>query len=87
MQNSDACSECLRRSWLLSLLGPYLEKVPTKLTAQSSPGLLGLGDTELVEAIAPKVAEQLLGRIAALDESWFAEALDELAPAETKDRV
>lgn len=77
MQISDACPECLRRSWLLSLLGPYLEKATIGSAALTSPGPLSLGNEELVEALAPQAAEQLLGRIAALDEAWFVETLDD----------
>jgi DNA processing protein len=77
MEISDACPECLRRSWLLSLLGPHLEKATIGSAALTSPGLLSLGNEELVETVAPHAAEQLLGRIAALDEAWFVQTLDD----------
>lgn len=77
MPNPSACPECLRRSWLLSLLGPYLERVTIGYASLGAPELLGLDNDELAEAVAPKVAEQILGRISALEEAWFSEALED----------
>jgi DNA processing protein len=57
------------------LLGPYLEKGTSGLLGRSSPELLCLGSEELAEAVAPKVSEQMLGRVSALDEAWFSETL------------
>jgi DNA processing protein len=73
-----ACPECLRRSWLLSLLGPYVEKVATGSPGSRSPELLRLSNEDLVEVAAPRVATQLLGRVEALPERRLA---DELAVA------
>jgi DNA processing protein len=70
-----ACVECLRRSWLLALLGPYIERIATGSPGSRSPELLRLANEDLVAVAAPKVAAQLLGRIAALPESHFAEEL------------
>ena len=70
-----ACPDCLRRSWLLALLGPYIEKVATGAIGSRSPELLRLGNEDLVAAAAPKVAGQLLGRIEALDERHLAAEL------------
>ncbi len=75
MAEPRACLGCLRRSWLLELLGPYVEKVATGSPGSRSPELLRLGNEDLVEAVAPKVAGQLLGRIAALTERGLAEEL------------
>ena len=75
MPNPAACPECLRRSWLLSNLGPYLERATSTALAAGPSGLLGLSNEELVEAVAPPVAQQLLGRVEALTEDWFAERL------------
>jgi DNA processing protein len=68
---AKACPECLRRSWLLALLGPYIEKVATGAIGSRSPELLRLSNEDLVAAAAPKVGGQLLGRIAALDERYL----------------
>lgn len=70
-----ACIECLRRSWLLASLGPYVERVATGEVGRRSPELLRLSNEELVEVAAPKVAAQLLGRIAALSEERLVEEL------------
>jgi DNA processing protein len=76
---SAACADCLRRSWLLALLGPYIEKVATGEVGSRSPELLRLSNEDLVEAVAPRVAKQLLGRAEALEE---AELRSDLAAAE-----
>ena len=75
MVETGACVECLRRSWLLAALGPYVERVATGEVGLRSPELLRLSNEELVEATAPKVAEQLLARIAALSEERLNEEL------------
>jgi DNA processing protein len=91
-----ACPDCLRRSWLLALLGPYVEKIATGEPGSRSPELLRLSNEDLVEVAAPKVAEQLLGRIAALSECHLQEELataqcwaccrhDDLYPAALRD--
>jgi DNA processing protein len=73
-----ACVDCLRRSWLLSLLGPYLEKMATGEPGSRSPELLRLSNENLAEVAAPRVAAQLLGRIEALNERHL---FDQLAHA------
>ncbi len=78
MAEPSACPECLRRCWLLALLGPYVERIATGSPGARSPELLRLGNEDLVAAAAPKVASQLLGRVGALDERHF---VDELAAA------
>jgi DNA processing protein len=70
-----ACLECLRRSWLLAALGPYVERISTGEVGSRSPELLRLSNEELVEVAAPKVAEQMLARIAALSEERLNEEL------------
>jgi len=66
--SAAACPDCLRRAWLLALLGPYVERVATGAVGSRSPELLRLGNEDLVEAVAPKVGAQLLGRVAAIPE-------------------
>jgi DNA processing protein len=70
-----ACVECLRRAWLLALLGPYVEKIATGAVGSRSPELLRLGNEDLVEVAASKVGAQLLGRVEALSERHFEEEL------------
>ena len=69
MAEPRACLECLRRSWLLAALGPYVERIATGEVGSRSPELLRLSNEELVEVAAPKVAAQLLARVAALSEA------------------
>ena len=56
MVEPRACPECLRRSWLLAALGPYVEKIATGEVGSRSPELLRLSNEDLVEVAAPKVA-------------------------------
>lgn len=54
----SACADCLRRAWVLGALNGQLEyrgRAPERLAA-----LLGLGDEELVRAVAGREAEPLL---------------------------
>jgi DNA processing protein len=73
--NPRACPDCLRRSWLLALLGPYIERLATGEPGSRSPELLRLPNEDLVEVAAPKVSAQLLGRIAATEERQMEEDL------------
>jgi DNA processing protein len=75
----SACVECLRRSWLLKLLGPYIEKTATGSVGRRSPELLRLGNEDLLEVVAPGARDRLLGEVGALAE---AELRRELAEAE-----
>lgn len=70
-----ACPACLRRSWLLALLGPYIEKIASGETGSRSPELLRLSNEDLLEVAAPKVAAQLLARVEATAESQIQEEL------------
>jgi DNA processing protein len=75
MAEPRACLECLRRSWLLADLGPYVERVATGEVGSRSPELLRLSNEDLVAVSAPKVAGQLLARVAALPEARLNEEL------------
>lgn len=75
MAEPAACVECLRRSWLLAELGPYVERVATGEVGSRSPELLRLSNQELVAVAAPKAAGQLLARMAALREERLREEL------------
>jgi len=63
-----ACPDCLRRSQLLALLAPYIEKMATGAPGKRSPELLRLGNEDLLDAVAPRVAGRMLARIADLSE-------------------
>ena len=75
MAELNACPDCLRRSWLLALLGPYIEKIATGSPGSRSPELLRLSNEDLVEVSAPKVGAQLLDRIEAVSEARMREEL------------
>jgi DNA processing protein len=75
MNPLQACPDCLRRSWLLALLGPYIERIASGEPGSRSPELLRLSNEDLVEVSAPKVAGQLLGRVGALSERHLREEL------------
>jgi DNA processing protein len=70
-----ACSDCLRRSWLLSDLAPYIEKVATGAAGSRSPELLRLSNEDLAAAVAPKVAGRTLAENAALSERRLTDAI------------
>ena len=71
----QACPECLRRSWLLALLGPYLERLATGELGSRSPELLQLTNADLVEVAAPTVGAQLIARVERIGERQFDEDL------------
>jgi DNA processing protein len=69
MPEPSACVECLRRSWLLAALGPYIEKTATGSVGRRSPELLRLGNEDLVEVVAPNAVGHLLGEVEVLGEA------------------
>jgi DNA processing protein len=75
MPEATACLDCLRRSWLLAALGPYVEKVATGEVGSRSPELLRLSNEDLVDVAAPKVAGQMLARLESLSEERLVEEL------------
>jgi DNA processing protein len=70
-----ACTDCLRRAWLLRSLSTHIEQITRGAEHPSLDELLTFGDADLARAVAPDVHEQILGRIAALGDAWFADAL------------
>src|SRR5262245_3177890 len=52
MTSPRSCPDCLRRSWLLALLGPYIEKLATSELGSRSPELLRLSNEDLVAVAA-----------------------------------
>ncbi len=75
MAEATACPECLRRSWLLAALAPYIEKIATGEPGSRSPELLRLSNEDLVEVAAPKAAGQLLAQNGSLPQEHLAEEL------------
>jgi DNA processing protein len=70
-----ACPECLRRSWLLAELGPYVEKIATGAPGSRSPELLRLSNEDLLEVAAPKNGAGILARVEALSEQALRDRL------------
>ena len=70
-----ACPECLRRSHLLDLLAPYIERVTGAAPGGRIDELLRLGNRDLLAIVAAGPAESLLARIAAKSESSMREEL------------
>jgi DNA processing protein len=70
-----ACPDCLRRSWLLSSLGPHIERAIGGPAGRASATLLTLADEELATTVAPEYGRRLLAEVEGLDEEWFAEKL------------
>jgi DNA processing protein len=70
-----ACLDCLRRSWLLFHLAPYIEKIATGAPGSRSPELLRLSNEDLAAAAAPKVARQVLAQVEAIPERRLADRL------------
>ena len=68
MFQTDACAECLHRSWLLDLLGPYIERSVLHRGAAALSSLLAQPDKELVCQAAPEEAPRLLATLAAIGE-------------------
>jgi DNA processing protein len=76
MDQSDACTECLRSSWLLALLGPYIEREAGRRGASATTRLLALDDEDLAFQAAPAEAPKLLAALLAIGEDEMREAID-----------
>lgn len=75
MPDRKACPECLRRSWLLALLGPYIEGIAPVVGPVTE--LLKLSNQDLAATAAPTVAAQLLARVEALTDPQMQGQLEE----------
>ncbi len=72
-----ACAECLRRSWLISRLGPFIQVACDDRAGRRTPELLRLEDHELVSAVAPRKVDALLSENSALDEGQLRQTLEQ----------
>lgn len=75
MSASMACTDCLRRAWLLRSLSAHMEQITRGAEHPSLDELLSSEDADLARTVAPQMHEEILGRIAALGDAWFADAL------------
>ena len=73
----EACPACLRRSWLIAALGPFIQVACDDRAGRRVPELLRLTDEDLVAAIAPRRADQLLTENRGIDEGLMRGALQE----------
>ena len=72
-----ACPDCLRRSWLIASLGPFIQVACDDRAGRRTPELLRLCDEDLVSAVAPRRVDELLTDNAKLDEGFLRRALEE----------
>ncbi len=77
MTQNDACPECLRRSWLLAMLGPYIERSSVYRGTSVASALLPLTDEELVGQVAPEQTTQLLAALAETGEDEMLATIDD----------
>ena len=71
-----ACPECLRRSWLLARLAPFIERSCEDRPGRRVPELLSLGDDDLVRAVAARKSDELLSAHGAVGDAAMAAALE-----------
>lgn len=76
VNNPHACLKCLRRSWLLAHLAPYIERLTSADPGSSVSELLRLSNRELVATAAPEAADRILEQIEAIPQSRLAADLD-----------
>jgi DNA processing protein len=78
MTQTDACPGCLRRSRLLAMLGPYIERAALhRGTPSPWLALLHLGDEEIARTAAPGYAARLLAAVAAIGEDELLEEIED----------
>jgi DNA processing protein len=73
----SACLDCLRRSWLIARLGPFIQVACDDRAGRRTPELLRLSDGDLATAVAPRRVDELLSENAGLDEGDLRSALVE----------
>jgi DNA processing protein len=64
-----ACTDCLRRSWLLGRLAPHIERIATRAPGRRSPELLRLSDEDLAMVAAPGTSDEVLSEVASIPEA------------------
>ncbi|MGK2955355.1 MAG: DNA-processing protein DprA [Solirubrobacterales bacterium] len=68
MTAESACGECLRRSWLINELAPYIQVACDDRPGKRTPELLRLNDEGLAAAVARRHMDRLLSKVAAIRE-------------------
>ena len=72
-----ACPDCLRRSWLIARLAPFIQVACDDRAGRRTPELLRLDDPDLVASVAPRRVDELLSENAGLDEGDLRRVLRE----------
>ena len=72
-----ACPDCLRRSWLLARLAPFIERSCDDRAGRRVPELLALENEDLVRAVAPRRVDENLSFLDSVDEETMASSLAE----------
>ena len=72
-----ACVDCLRRSWLIAGLGPFIQVACDDRAGRRTPELLRLSDRDLATAVAPKRVDEILTGNRSLEESELRRCLEE----------
>lgn len=75
--NERACTDCLRRSWLIARLGPFIQVACDDRAGRRTPELLRLSDEDLLAAVSPKRADEFLSENRDLDEGRLRRELEE----------
>lgn len=64
----SACTKCLRRSWLIEELAPYIQGACDDRAGKRTPELLRLDDEELAAAVAGRHMDRLLTKVGEIPE-------------------
>ena len=76
LAGETACAACLRRSWLLERLGPWIQTVVDDRPGRRTPELLRLATEDLVACVAAKQADEILSWNSGLGEGEMRATLD-----------
>lgn len=76
VSSRSACPECLRRSWLIARLAPYIQKACEDRAGRRVPELLRLEGEDLAGAMAPRQADRILTELDELGEKSIREGLE-----------
>lgn len=77
VSSGTACVECLRRSWLIGGLAPFIHKACEDRAGKRVPELLRLANEDLAEAMAPRQADRILSENCAVGEGPMRERLEQ----------
>lgn len=73
--SDEACVSCLRRSWLIARLAPFIQVACDDRAGRRVPELLRLPDEDLARGVAPRRADEFLTENECLDEGMIRQTL------------